>query len=96
MATTKHTPKAMSGEELMAMIKGLTQVGSVEMKMTVPANQRAALLNMPEGPTVTCFEPLRECADAVDRANGPAEGDRAVGAHQRSMTALSVDKARTG
>src|SRR5690348_3076508 len=49
---------------------------------------------MPEGPAVAGLEPLCQCADPVDRANGPTESDGAVGTHQRRMTALGVDKAR--
>ena len=49
---------------------------------------------MPEGPAVAGFQALRQRADAVDGADGFAERNGAVGAHQRLDLALGVEQAR--
>src|ERR1700722_10139065 len=56
----------------------------------VDQGEVALALDMPEGPAVAGFEALRQRADAVDRADGVAECDRAIGAHQRLVAALGL------
>jgi hypothetical protein len=57
----------------------------------VDQGQRASALDVPEGPAVARFETLGERADAVNRADSIAERDRAIGPHQRPMTASRVE-----
>src|SRR5580700_725935 len=56
----------------------------------VDAGETLRRLDVPKGPAVAGFEPLRQRADAVDRADCVAKGNCAVGAHQRAMAALGV------
>ena len=46
-------------------------------------------LDVPEGPAVARLEPLRERADAVDRADAAAVGERAVCPHQCRVAPLA-------
>ena len=56
--------------------------------------QRAALLDVPEGPAVARRRALKRRADLVDRARLRAAGDRAVGADRRRPAALGVGQHR--
>src|SRR5579883_2545988 len=60
----------------------------------VDEHERALAFHVPEGPAVAGFQPLRKRADAMDRANGIAKRDGAVGAHQRLVAALGIEQVR--
>src|SRR5262249_2124507 len=47
-------------------------------------------LDVPEGPAVAGLGPLRQRADAVNRADLVAKRDRAVGAYQRTIALARV------
>jgi hypothetical protein len=61
-------------------------------------DRRKALvgLDMPKSPAVAGFQPLCQSADAMDRADALAEGNRAVGAYQGFVTLLGVHQLRAG
>ena len=59
-------------------------------------NEALSALDVPERPAVAGFEALCQRADAVNRTNGLAERDRAVGANERAMATFGVDQFRAG
>src|ERR1700726_4622652 len=62
----------------------------------VDRGEPAPGLHVPEGPAVAGFEPLRDRADAVDRADHVAERDRAVRAHQGGVASSPGEEPRAG
>ena len=62
----------------------------------VDRGEPLAGLDMPEGPAVAGFQPLRDRAHAMDRADLLAEHDRAVGAHQHLVALFGVHQIDAG
>src|SRR5580692_1744593 len=62
----------------------------------VDHGQALRRLDVPEGPAVASFQPLRQSTDAMDRADSFAERERAVGADQRAMAAFGVNELDAG
>src|SRR5689334_5937616 len=62
----------------------------------VDGDQRAALLEVPEGPAVAGIQSLHMCRDAVDRTGGIGADQSAISAHSGGISAIRAHQDDAG